>query len=79
MNSCAPTPAPSAGARVIFAQDLSHRSPGPYGKEELREDFNAPTWSAGVADGRVSVVDAGGGSRALAVAYPAACAHPCSG
>ena len=37
----------------------------------LDEDWNAPAWSQGVDDGRVSLVETVGGNTALAVSYPA--------
>ena len=56
---------------LLFRQDLDHRAAGPYGEEMMEEDWNDPTWSNGVRDGRVTVVETGEpGNRALAVRYP---------
>jgi hypothetical protein len=56
---------------LVFAQDLEHRIPGPYDESMLDEDWNEPTWSQGVDDGRVSIVETdNGANRALAVLYP---------
>lgn len=56
---------------VIFELDLEHREPGLYDEDMLDEDWNEPTWSQGVDDGRVSIVETDGGENlALAVLYP---------
>ena len=56
---------------LLFRQDLDHRSAGPYDEAMMEADWNDPTWSNGVRDGRVSIVETGmEGDRALAVLYP---------
>ena len=55
---------------LLFAQDLEHRSEGTYDEDMLAEDWNAPAWSGGVDDGRVSIVETDGGNKALSILYP---------
>ena len=67
-DACGPDPAQGT---LLFAQSMEHRQPGPYDEQMMEADWNAPTWSNGVRDNRVSVVETGeGGNRALAVLYP---------
>ena len=58
-------------ATMLFEFDAEHRVPGSYTQDMLEEDWIDPPWSNGIAEGRVTVVDSGGGNRALQVAYPA--------
>ena len=63
-------PRPTEGT-ILFTQGLDHRTPGPYTESMLEADWNDPTWSNGVEDGRVSVVATEEpGNHALAVLYP---------
>lgn len=63
-------PDPQQGT-IIFEQSLEHRVPGPYDETMMEADWNDPTWSNGVRDGRVSIVETDGQTnRALAVLYP---------
>ena len=60
-----------AEATVVFTQSLEHRLPGPYDETMMEADWNDPTWSNGVRDGRVSIVETDDQTnRALAVRYP---------
>ncbi|MDG2424474.1 MAG: hypothetical protein P8M22_10890 [Phycisphaerales bacterium] len=56
---------------VIFELDFEQHEPGLYDEDMLDEDWNQPTWSQGIDDGRVSIVETDGGENlALAVLYP---------
>jgi len=64
-------PCQDGKTQVLFEQNLEHRAIGLYDQDMLEEDWNAPTWSNGVDDGRVSIVETdGGGNKAIAVLYP---------
>ncbi len=61
----------SEGLELIFEQNFEHRQAGAYDEEMLDEDWKAPTWSQGIDDGRVSIVETDDGQNmALAVLYP---------
>ena len=64
-------PCQDGKTEVLFEQNLEHRAIGSYDEDMLEEDWNAPTWSNGVDDGRVSIVETdGGANRAISVLYP---------
>ncbi|MEE2681726.1 MAG: hypothetical protein VX641_05065 [Planctomycetota bacterium] len=64
------TPAEPEGV-LLFEQTLDHREAGPYDELMMEADWNDPSWSNGVRDGRVSIIETGTpGDRALAVLYP---------
>ncbi len=63
-------PCASNSQDPLFAIDFEHHTPGPYTEAMLDADWNAPTWSQGVDDGRVHIVITDEGSHALAVDYP---------
>ena len=61
----------SLEGRLLFAQSLEHREPGAYDETMMEADWNDPTWSNGVRDDRVSIVQTDEtGNKALAVLYP---------
>mmetsp|Transcript_32494 Transcript_32494/g.97785 ORF Transcript_32494/g.97785 Transcript_32494/m.97785 type:complete len:396 (-) Transcript_32494:68-1255(-) len=64
-----PSDGPAEEGRLIFSQDLEHREPGEYTETQLEADWNDPTWSKGLREGRVSIAEIDG-NRALAVSYP---------
>ena len=67
-DTCDP---PDSTGTLLFAQTLDHRSPGPYDETMMEEDWNDPTWSNGVRDERVTIVETEEpGNYALAVHYP---------
>ena len=66
-----PPPAQDDAGDAIFNANFDNRSSGPYTEAMLDEDWNAPAWSQGVDDGRVSLVETVEGNTALAVSYPA--------
>lgn len=56
---------------LLFEQDFEHRSIGLYDENMLDEDWQEPTWSQGVDDERVSIVETDGGQNlALSILYP---------
>ena len=56
---------------LIFTADFQHHKPGAYSEFMLDDDWNNPSWSNGVEEGRVSVVRTDQESNiALAVLYP---------
>ncbi|MEE2971843.1 MAG: hypothetical protein VX672_01845 [Planctomycetota bacterium] len=55
---------------LLFAFDADLHPPGVYTEEMLERDWNDPTWSNGVDEGRVSIVEDAEGARALQVSYP---------
>ena len=56
---------------TLFELDFEHRSIGLYDEDMLDEDWQEPTWSQGVDDGRVSIVETDDGQNlALSVLYP---------
>ena len=65
-------PCPSQHGIPIFQMDFEHQPVGLYTEDMLEMDWNAPSWSQGVEDGRVHIVQTDHGSHALAVDYPEA-------
>ena len=61
----------SAVSQVIFSNDFEDDPLGQYTEANLESDWNDPTWSNGVEEGRVAIVDDGDGGKAIRVAYPA--------
>ena len=59
-----------AMSQVIFSNDFEDDSLGTYSAANLNADWNTPSFSNGVDEGRVSIVNDGGGN-ALEVKYPA--------
>ena len=71
---------PPDQGRVVFALDLDDTEVGPYTEAQLDADWNGPTWSGGVAEGRVEVVaTVDGEGRSLRVHYPAGTYGPADG
>lgn len=57
---------------ALFAIDFDDIPLGPYTEAQLASDWRDPSWSKGVTEGRVEVVEAEGGEgRSLRVHYPA--------
>ena len=67
-TSVEPTNAPG---RTIFSANFEHGELGLYTDEQLNLDWNRPTWSDGIEEGRVWVVKTEPGTKALAVKFPA--------
>ena len=64
-------PCDTGSGAALFELDFEHRTAGPYDEDMLDADWNEPTWSQGVDDDRVSIVETDDGeNRALAVLYP---------
>ena len=61
----------SAVSQVIFSNDFEDDPLGQYAEANLEADWNDPSWSNGVEEGRVAIVDDGDGGKALQIAYPA--------
>lgn len=59
-----------AMAQVLYTNDFEDDAVGNYSAATLSADWNSPSFSNGVDEGRVSIVDDGSG-KALAVTYPA--------
>ena len=60
-----------ASGRTIFSASFETLEPGLYTDEHLNLDWNQPTWSDGIEEGRVWVVKTDPGTKALTVKFPA--------
>jgi len=64
-------PCDNQEAERIFEQDFEHHQPGLYTEAMLDADWQMPTWSQGVEQGRVSIISTDDETnQALAVQYP---------
>jgi hypothetical protein len=64
-------PCESNNPAVLFSLDFNLRTVGAYNESMLEDDWNAPTWSQGVDEGRVSITYTDNETnKALAVRYP---------
>lgn len=62
--------AQAAVSQVIYTNDFEHNSVGAYSVGNLNADWNSPSFSNGVDEGRTSIVN-DGSTKVLAVTYPA--------
>ena len=64
-------PCQNEEAEIIFEQDFEHHQSGLYTEEMLDADWQSPTWSQGIDEGRVSIVSTDDeNNHALAIQYP---------
>ena len=56
---------------TIFTADFEYHDSGIYTKEQLKLDWDNPSWSDGIEERRVSIVEIEPSLRALAVTFPA--------
>lgn len=66
---------------AVYCNDFDDAPVGPYTEQQLRADWNEPSWNDGVAEGRVSVVDGADAfsGNALAVRFPQGAVGPNDG
>ncbi len=70
-NDDPPTEEISPPTDAIFTLDFEDHALGEYGEEDLAIDWNEPTWSEGIAEGRVAIVSDGAErGNVLQVFYP---------
>lgn len=55
---------------TIFSTDFEHTELGLYTKEQLNKDWNNPSWSDGIEEHRVWIVEPKPATRALTVKFP---------